>query len=261
MASSAYDMARWLQLLVHGGELNGVRVISGDALGEMWNVQIPIPIVAPPSVLAATRATFSGHGLGWYIRDAGGRKIVFHGGEVLGGRALTLLIPSEQIGFVILANTGESGTVNALAWSLLEHYLALPSHDWIESYRHAHDEQLLQAQRVPQPVATPSGRNDASDAALIGTYEDAWYGAVTIRREENGLGISFDATPSMRGRLEPIRFDLWRTRWTDRTIEDAYVSVVRNVDGTVKVLHLEPVSPLADFSFDYADLSLVRRAH
>lgn len=260
MASSANEMARWLQLLVRGGELNGVRVISQDALNEMWNLQIPVPIVAPPSVLAVTRATFSGYGLGWYIRDAGGRKIVFHGGEVLGGRALTLLIPSEQVGFVILANTGESGTVNALAWSLLEHYLALPPHDWIEGYRRAHDQQLLQAQRVPQPVHTPSARNDASDAGLIGTYEDAWYGAVTIRREAKGLGISFDATPSMRGRLEPIRFDLWRTRWTDRTVEDAYVSVVRNVDGTVKVLHLEPVSPIADFSFDYADLSLVRRA-
>lgn len=257
MASSANDMARWLQLLVDGGKFNGVRVISSGALAEMWSLQIPIPIVSPPPALAATQASFSGYGLGWFVRDAGGRKIVFHGGEVLGGRALTLLIPSEQVGFVILANTGESGTVNALTWSLLEHYLALPSHDWIEGYRLVHEQQLSQVQRAPQLASR--ARNDSGAAALIGTYEDAWYGVVTVRREGSGLGISFDATPSMHGRLEPLRFDLWRTRWPDRTIEDAYVRIVRRADGTVQALHLEPISPTADFSFDYADLFLVRR--
>jgi CubicO group peptidase (beta-lactamase class C family) len=259
MASSANDMARWVSALLNGGEFKGARIISTKNLEQTWTLNTPIPIAAPSPPLAATRPNFYGYGLGWFIRDVGGRKVVLHAGDVPGGRALTLLIPSERIGFVILTNSGEGATTNALAWTFLEHYLKLPHQDWIEAHRRAVELRNARAksETIPHESAAAVGTEEMQ--ALVGTYDDSWYGTVTLRSERDALTISFDATPSMRGALEPIRPGLWRTRWLDRTIADAYVHVLRRTDGSVQQLQLEPLSPTADFSFDYADLSLIRR--
>jgi hypothetical protein len=63
----------------------------------------------------------------------------------------------------------------------------------------------------------------------------------------------FDRTPGMEGALEHVADDTFRTRFTDRGIEDAYVKFeVRN--RRIEKVTMRAASPLADFSFDYHDL-------
>ena len=87
-----------------------------------------------------------------------------------------------------------------------------------------------------------------------GRYRDAWYGTVTIERAGEGMKIRFDHTPSMKGKLEHVRYDTFRTRWTDRNIEDAYVTFALKPDGTIERMTMKAISPLADFSYDFQDL-------
>jgi hypothetical protein len=60
----------------------------------------------------------------------------------------------------------------------------------------------------------------------------------------------------MRGALEHVHDDTFRTRFVGRGVEDAYMTFTLNADHTIERAALRPISPLADFSFDYADLSL-----
>jgi Domain of unknown function (DUF3471) len=87
-----------------------------------------------------------------------------------------------------------------------------------------------------------------------GTYRDAWYGPVTIENTATGLTIRFQHTPALSGPLEHVRYDTFRTRFADRTIEDAYITFALKPDGTIDRMTMRAVSPLADFSFDYHDL-------
>ena len=43
-------------------------------------------------------------------------------------------------------------------------------------------------------------------------------------------------------------------RFDDPNIEAAYVTFAIGADGKVERITLKPVSPIADFSFDYQDL-------
>ena len=62
-----------------------------------------------------------------------------------------------------------------------------------------------------------------------------------------------DFTPGMEGALEPVSGNKFRTVWTDKGIEDAYVDFT--VDGkAITGVAMKAISPLADFSFDYQDL-------
>ncbi|MGA9369224.1 MAG: DUF3471 domain-containing protein, partial [Steroidobacteraceae bacterium] len=86
------------------------------------------------------------------------------------------------------------------------------------------------------------------------TYTDPWYGSMTITvRPGNKLWINFDRTPNMDGPLRHVADDTFRAHWTERGIEDAYVTFQLD-NGHVESIAMKPVSPLADFSFDYQDL-------
>ncbi len=96
-------------------------------------------------------------------------------------------------------------------------------------------------------------------SAYAGVYRDPWYGTVTVsetgKGKTRGLHVSFDKTPSLRGKLIPFDGETFQTVFDDRTQEDAFISFdVAN--GVVTSALVKAVSPLADFSFDYQDLRL-----
>ena len=82
-------------------------------------------------------------------------------------------------------------------------------------------------------------------------------GRVTIEKAANDLSIRFHNTPKLSGPLEHVRYDTFRTRWADRTIEDTYVTFALKPDGSIDRMMMRAVSPLADFSYDYQDLLFV----
>jgi len=89
----------------------------------------------------------------------------------------------------------------------------------------------------------------------VGTYADPWYGNIEIGQANGALTIDFKSTPRMGGKLEHWQYDSFVTRFDDKTIEPAYVTFGLNADGKVERITMKAVSPLADFSYDYQDLS------
>ena len=87
-----------------------------------------------------------------------------------------------------------------------------------------------------------------------GRYVDAWYGAIAIGSDPKGLTIDFTNTPNMGGRLQHWQYDTFIARFDDPGIEPAYVTFGLGAEGKVERITMKPVSPLADFSFDYQDL-------
>jgi hypothetical protein len=58
----------------------------------------------------------------------------------------------------------------------------------------------------------------------------------------------------MRGALEHWQYDTFITHFDDKAIEPAYVTFALDAEGKVERITMKPVSPLADFSYDYQDL-------
>jgi hypothetical protein len=92
-------------------------------------------------------------------------------------------------------------------------------------------------------------------ARYSGEYVDPWYGPITIRLDGTDLSIDFRQSPGMVGRLEHFQYDTFKAVWKDKQIEPAYVTFYLGADGAVEKIRMKPVSPLADFSYDYQDLN------
>jgi CubicO group peptidase (beta-lactamase class C family) len=257
--SSAAEMAKWIGLQLNHGKFPGSenRLFSERQSREMWTGQTLLPISLGESPLSALRPKFTAYALGWGVRDYHGRKLAGHTGGVEGFVSRVMLVPEENLGVVILTNAEESGAFDSILFHILDSYFGLAATDWIAAFRSAKEQEEKEAGEVMKKQE--SGRAADSRPSLplekySGVYNDAWYGTTTIRMENGKLVFSLDHTPKAIGDLQHWQYDTFKIHWRDRTIEDAFLTFTLKADGSVDHFTMVPVSPLADFSFDYQDL-------
>jgi CubicO group peptidase (beta-lactamase class C family) len=259
--SCAADMAKWVQLQLNRGKFadRDGYLFAEQRSKEMWSPQTILPTNDPPKPLAGLKANFADYALGWGLRDYHGRKLVGHTGGVAGFVSRVMLVPEENLGVVVLTNAEESGAFEAILYHVLDYYFHIPATDWIANYKTVTDKQEKDAAETMKDAESARAANSKPSLPLeryAGTYNDAWYGPITIRMENGGLVITFDHTPTMIGDLQHWQYDTFKAHWRERTIEDAFITFSLNADGTIDTARMAAVSPLADFSFDYQDLLL-----
>ncbi len=259
LAVSANDMARWLMIQLDGGALpnNGGRLFSQAAHDQMWTPLVLQPVAPRSGAMAATQPMFNTYALGWDVRDYRGTKIVWHGGAVFGFLTAVVLIPEKHVGFSIEINSEDGAIIIGLMYELLDHYLGLPKDSWPEKITAEGQKRVQEALKAYQS-GTAKPANIGPSLPLdhyVGTYADPWYGNIEIAQANGALTIDFKSTPRMGGKLEHWQYDSFVTRFDDKTIEPAYVTFGLNADGKVERITMKAVSPLADFSYDYHDLS------
>jgi CubicO group peptidase (beta-lactamase class C family) len=259
--SCAADMAKWVQLQLNHGKFvdREGRLFSEQESKEMWSPQTILPIGSYASPLAGLKPIFADYALGWGLRDYRGHKLVGHTGGVAGFVSRVMLVPEENLGAVVLTNAEEGGAFDSILYHVLDHYFGLPPTDWIAAYKSVKDMDEKDAAEAMKKAEGARAANSKPSLPLekyAGTYNDAWYGPITIHGENGGLVITFDHTPSMIGDLQHWQYDTFKAHWRDRTIEDAFVTFSLKPDGSIESARMTAVSPLADFSFDYQDLLL-----
>ena len=257
LAISANDMSKWLALqLAHGKLPSGDRLFSEAAHTQMWKPEVILPISSRSETLKLTEPMFQAYALGWNVSDYRGTKIVSHGGAVLGFQSTVVLIPDKNVGFAIEINSEDGEIILGLMYELLDHYLNFPANGWPEKYSAYKQDRLAGAVKALDAISASPAKVGPSLplARYAGTYADPWYGNVEVAVQGKSLTIDFKSTPRMGGRLEHWQYDTFITRFEDTTIEPAYVTFGLDADGRVARVTMKPVSPLADFSYDYADL-------
>jgi CubicO group peptidase (beta-lactamase class C family) len=259
--SCAADMAKWVQVQLNHGKFadHDGRLFTEQRSKEMWTPQTILPTGDPSAPLAALKANFADYALGWFLRDYRGRKLVGHTGGVAGFVSQVMLVPEENLGVVILTNAEEDAAFESILYEVLDYYLHIPPTDWVAAYKTVRDKQEKDAGDAMKEAESNRNANSKSSLPLekyAGTYNDAWYGPITIKFENEGLVITFDHTPAMIGDLQHWQYDTFKAHWRDRKIEDAFITFSLNADGSIDSAKMAAVSPLADFSFDYQDLLL-----
>ncbi len=210
-----------------------------------------------PPELKLAEAKFSAYGLGWDVTDYRGARLIWHGGAVLGFQTAVVILPEQHVGFAITINSEDGAVVRGLMNELLDHYLGLPPENWPAKYLAYRAQSIAKAKAMLTAAVSKPAKVGPSvpAAALAGTYADPWYGNIEVTAAKSGLRIDFKSTPRMGGALEHWQYDTFITRFDDKTIEPAYVTFALDQDGKVERISMKPASPIADFSFDYQDLS------
>ncbi|MDI3422032.1 serine hydrolase [Streptomyces luteolus] len=184
-SSTVRDMAKWLRLQLGNGKFDGKQVVDGEALAE---THLP-HIVSQPPPAPAGRTGF--YGLGWNVSydDQGRLKLGHSGAFELGAATNVTLLPSENLGIVVLTNGSPVGVPESISSTFLDTaQTGGPTVDWLAFLgpllqQSAEGERSETDYAKPPKDATPAKEDDA----YTGTYANDYYGPMTVSVEGDEL--------------------------------------------------------------------------
>jgi CubicO group peptidase (beta-lactamase class C family) len=195
--STVGDIAKWLSFHLREGEQNGRQLVSKNAMREMHSLQQSIPVNWHPGS-DVYDARFVGTGLGWYVRDYRGRKVVQHGG---GWGADMGFVPEEDLGVVVLSNRDWNGLVWMLIYDVIDAYIVGPDQAWARGEKWKHwfplgGPDAMDRDRKTQYAELEKHRKQGTHPTLpltnyAGTYRSTLYRDLNVTVDDGRLRVKF----------------------------------------------------------------------
>ncbi|MFL5738687.1 MAG: serine hydrolase [Flavisolibacter sp.] len=203
ISSSVNNLSHWLLTLLNNGKYNDRQVIPSSAI---YQTRTPQSILGNGGVLF-NKGHFALYGLGWFLQEYEGRKIVSHTGGVNGFVTSVTLVPEENLGIVVLTNTDANSFYEALKWEIMDAYLRLPYRNYTKTYltmqqqSNQRDEIWLKSKKDsvalhPRPALPLQ--------SFTGTYVHPVYGNMLIALENGQLVARFEHHKGRYAMLEPL---------------------------------------------------------
>ena len=185
--STAADMAHWMQMLLNEGSYSGTQVLTPESVQEIFkrNMVSELSFAELPPISETTGFYY---GLGVASFDYGGYQIIEKGGARSGVRTTMVLIPALDAGIVVLANLNLTAFPEAVRAYFINQQLGIdPTTD--QQAILDINQQLMQLLTPPAPPENP-GPFGYPLSALLGTYENAYYGRCTISLDGDALAVA-----------------------------------------------------------------------
>jgi CubicO group peptidase (beta-lactamase class C family) len=182
------DMGNWAIFQLGNGTYNGNRLMSVESLDYLHTPRTPISMVANTTKAYYCQA--------WIYEEVPGYPpVIWHNGETYGNHAMIFLVPSENLGIVVLSNVAGPSLPDSVAWKFYNRYLGRPDSPGLAAaaagYRQTTN---LTASAFVLPVkenATPQ----LPFSAYTGTYRNDIYGTATVDEKDGNLTVTYGKIP------------------------------------------------------------------
>jgi hypothetical protein len=193
-----------------------------------------------PWLARSPDANLLSYGLGWFVQDHRGRKLVQHSGNVNAMSAVVGFIPAENFGVVVLTNAPGTLLPNALMYRILDLQLNAPAKDWSRDMRARVVADAERARTSPQnqPAQQVTGTKPSRPLdRYAGVYADSLYGQIQVRASDGALLLGFGSRPETR--LEHYHFDTFRALWPTLGLRPHFVTFALDARGNVAALTID----------------------
>lgn len=215
--SCVQDWTRWMRTQLNGGMLDDKRIVPGAVLRETHTPQNLIrPIPARNRALFPSSHFFA-YGLGWFLQDYHGRIVLSHGGGMDGMLSLTVLLPEEKLGVVVLTNYDEQDLYRAIPYRVVDAYLDVEPRDWSGELLEERRRRLAR-EKAAESNATPEHENPRPSldlARYAGTYRNDALGNASITVNEGALRLEIERNAGLKAKLRHKDGDLFEGTWAD----------------------------------------------
>lgn len=245
--SSAEDLLHWARLWLNKGNFEDKEIFSNSSYYAMTRSHTVNRSGKGESI---NGTHFNNYGLGWFLQDYGGRKVIQHGGGLPGFHSKVVFVPEDTLSFVILANQ-LSGFVDAVYKEVLDYFLFDSGRDWIEEYDagwNAWETREEAKRKQKEEGKIPGTKPSLEISDYTGIYKDKMYGKAEISEVEGKLKIVLEpAAELFTGTLEHWHFDTFRFRFADPFLPEGYVIFFLDNEGYPTYFTIDLENP--DFHF------------
>jgi CubicO group peptidase (beta-lactamase class C family) len=204
--SGVDDMTKWIAMQLNDGAAGGKQLISKKSMEEMHTPQIVVPGGGEFNMFFPAAGQMS-YGMGWFIQDYHGHRLLLHPGDIDGFASLVVLIPDVNTGFVILSNLDHNPVRAGLGYHLIDLFLNLPQQDWVAHFAKIGEEMAAADKKEEAETlanAYPNTHPSRDLAAYAGTYRNSAYGDAVVSLDGDRLKMQFH---SFSGMLSEFHFD------------------------------------------------------
>jgi CubicO group peptidase (beta-lactamase class C family) len=203
ISSSVNDLSKWVLFQLNEGMVNGQQVIPAAVIDELRK---PNTIVSDGKPLF-NEGHFELYGLGFFLQEYEGRKIIYHTGGVNGFVTSVSMVPEEKLGIIVLTNTDQNGLFEALKWDILDAYLGLPYRNYSDTYlkmNQADVNESLALDKQKMETVAQHLKTALPISSYAGNYFNDVYGKMVVVQEAGELRMKFSHHPNMYAKLESL---------------------------------------------------------
>jgi len=249
--SSVAELAKWVRLQLGRGTSDGKQIFSEQRSWEMWQPNI-MSQISPAGAKNLPTRHFNAYGMGWGLMDYQGRKVISHSGGLDGMLSYTMLIPEENVGFVVLTNC-EAPAFQIMVYKMLDTFTGAPNRDWsaeiklrTEAGKKADEEGIKKADAARLTDTKPT----LALSGYAGTYTSQLYGDVRVAEENGKLVMRMTPAPNFVADLEHWQNDTFQIKWRPSVAYNfprGFVTFTIDKDGKTDMLKID--QPNNDFWF------------
>jgi hypothetical protein len=193
------------------------------------------------------------YGLGWFLHAYKGRVLSEHGGNLDGFSSLTSVIPSANLGVVVLCNGNGTALPTVITHHIYDQWLGLGVTDWNDRLKPLWDE--FRAGEKASHTRSATQRNaDAKPShpldAYLGEYEHPGYGVIAIQKAGGDSGtLQMVMNDKITLPLTHYHFDYFEAYWETW---DSYVKLAFATDtrGRISQLTTQMEPEVKDATFE-----------
>lgn len=212
--STIMDMSKWVQMLLANGKLGEKTVLPVSAIEQTRTPQSILGNGGHP----LNKAHFALYGLGWFLEEYSGRKIVAHTGGVNGFVTSVALVPEENLGIVVLTNTDANNFYEALRFEIMDAYLGLPYRNYsgmrLEQWTAFEKRQMEWLQKKRDTIAMKP-KTTVPLAGITGRYQHPVYGWMQVAAKDGKAVATFQHHQGRYATVEPLGGNRYLAQFND----------------------------------------------
>lgn len=193
ITSNVNDLSKWVIMQLDNGKYNGKQVVPAKVIQETRESNTIVG------------NNFNTYGLGWFLKDKFGKKIVTHDGGANGFLSKTVLVPEEKFGYVILTNSDAQYLFEAIDAQIINDLTSQPytnvSEVYYQGFKEGYDEEQAGIKKLKAEVAAYKSPADAYKK-LAGIYTNKVYGKIAIEPKGTYAEVSFEFHPQYKGKIQ-----------------------------------------------------------
>jgi CubicO group peptidase (beta-lactamase class C family) len=259
--ASVNDMSKWMLMQIAGGKWGERQIISAQQLHNMYQPWMVLQQPYDPKKRNNSMKNFQAYGLGYFLADWYGHKVVNHSGGLDGMISQLAIVPSLELGVVVLTNS-ESSASRFVRDRVLECFMG------VQERPDRSAEALTKLAETNQQNAAKREKIDADRkkdttttvplADLAGRFRSDLYGDVEVTVEGDRLVLRMVPAPNFVADLEHWHYNTFQIRWRESVkynFPRGFANFTINASGNSQQLVID--QPNDDFWFYELDLKRV----
>jgi CubicO group peptidase (beta-lactamase class C family) len=220
--TSANDLAQWLKALLN----NGAPILQASTFNEIASPQMVMQDILnselAPLAYLQPATHFWTYGLGWWVMDLHGEKVLMHGGQMPGYNSAVAFSLSAQrkFGLAVMVNVHQTLSHAALFYAISDILLDKQGRDWSSEFQMVAQGYMAEVKGQVDDMRLKRDPNLIPSIGLgsyAGTFSNDLFGEMTVTREGVSLQLRYGANTAM---LEHWQGDTFLAHWNLKGLLD-----------------------------------------